>query len=108
MNFLYYLPMAPEIQNPAEVELAALLKEIPPLIDRLNQEYNKFFSGAERKAPAPLRAQVNAKVERLRQSAQQVKSASGRFRAQNMVAQYSSRTAIWDKKLREREATGSR
>ena len=44
-----------------------LAKEIPVEVDRLHNEYNKFFGGAEKRPPIKLREALNKKADRLKQ-----------------------------------------
>ena len=88
-------------------ELDQLSKEIAVLVDRLHHEYNKFFSGAEKKPPIQLRALLEKQVERAKILQRQSQNQSVSFRAQNTMAKYNTHRILWDKRLAEREKTNS-
>jgi hypothetical protein len=89
--------------TPANDEVERLSKEIPVLVDRLHNEYNKFFAGAEKRPPIQLREQLNKAADRLRALIRQVQSHQIAFRAQGAVSKVQTYTAMWDKKMVERE-----
>lgn len=86
-------------------ELARLAKEIPLLTDRLHHEYNKYFSGGEKKPPILLREQLEKLVEKARATMRQAQGVSLSFQLQNAVAKFNTHKALWDKKMLEREGT---
>jgi hypothetical protein len=86
-------------------ELERLIREIPVLVDRLQHEYNKFFTGAEKRPPLQLRGQLDKMAERAMSLQRQVQTASLGFRTSTAVSKYKTYVTMWDKKLQEREGT---
>jgi len=88
-----------DVSNPEHEEADRLAKEMPPLIDKLHMEYNKYFNGAERKPPIQLRDQVEKKMDRLRSVLKQTQAHGAAFRLQNVINKYNTYKALWEKKM---------
>lgn len=95
-----------DIANPDQAELERLNREVPNLIDRLQNEYTKYFNGAEKKPPLKLREQLNKSADRIRTLMRQCQSHTLLFKTQNSLAKITSYTAMWDKKLLDFERSG--
>ena len=96
-----------QFANPLNAEMEKLAKEIPIEIDRLHNEYNKFFGGAEKRPPLKLRETLDKRAERLKGLMIKVTTTGTRLRVQNAVTKYNTYTAMWDKRLAKFELTGS-
>src|SRR4051794_36977538 len=94
------------LQNPLVAELEKLANEVPILIDRLHNEYNKYFGGAERQPPIKLREQLDKTSDRLRTIMKQSTNLGTSLRVQNAVNKYNQYTAMWDKRMEKFERTG--
>lgn len=94
------------LQNPLIAELERLANEIPILVDRLHNEYNKYFGGAEKKPPIKLREELGKQAERLKAIMRQSTNLGTTMRVQNAVNKYNSYIAMWDKRMEKFERTG--
>ena len=65
------------------------------------QKWDTFFSGAERKPPTELQAQVEALVKRYANA--EIRNNGERFRYQSLTARFSTFNELWQKRLRARE-----
>jgi hypothetical protein len=70
-------------------------------IRQLQIEWEKFFSGIERKPPVDLRTKVEAMVRRY--SNAEIRNNTERFRFQNLAARYQTFAELWAKRLRAME-----
>lgn len=93
------------MENPIETEISKLIQDIPPLVDRVNQDYNKFFSGTEKKPPIEIRSKLEKLIDRARAIQRQCQNNVLNQKLQNIFGKYNSFHAIWEKKLKEREQT---
>lgn len=77
------------------------LADIEKGIRQLQVEWEKFFSGLERKPPNDLKA----RVERLIRSyaGAEIRNATDRFRCQTLTARYNTFSELWNKRLRAKE-----
>jgi hypothetical protein len=77
------------------------LNDIEKGIRQLQVEWEKFFSGLERKPPNDLRT----RLERLIRSyaGTEIRNATERFRYQTLTARYNTFNELWNKKLRAKE-----
>ncbi|MBI3554884.1 MAG: hypothetical protein HY074_01315 [Deltaproteobacteria bacterium] len=96
-----------QFANPLNTELEKLSSEIPVEIERLHNEYNKFFGGAEKRPPTKLREALDKRAERLKSIMMKVTTLGTKLRVQNTVNKYNVYIAMWDKKMAKFEATGS-
>ncbi len=96
-----------KFENPLNAEMEKLAKELPVEIDRLHNEYNKFFGGAEKRPPIKLREALDKRAERLKSLMIKVSTLGTRIRVQNAVTKYATYIAMWDKRLAKFELTGS-
>jgi hypothetical protein len=81
--------------------LADDLEAIDKQIRQLQIEWEKFFSGIERKPPTDLKAKVEAVIRRHANA--EIRNNAERFRYQTVVAKYNTFNELWSKKLRARE-----
>ncbi len=81
--------------------LADDLEAIEKQIRLLQIEWDKFFSGIEKKPPTDLKTKVEAIIRRHANA--EIRNNTERFRYQNMVAKYNTLNELWSKKLRARE-----
>ena len=70
-------------------------------IRQLQIEWEKFFSGIERKPPVDMRTKVEAMVRRY--SNAEIRNNTERFRFQNLAARYQTFAELWAKRLRAME-----
>jgi len=75
------------------------------LIERLTRqlqiEWEKFFSGVEKKAPAELRTKVETLIRRY--AGTEIRNNLERFRYQTLASRYNTFNEMWNKKLRAME-----
>jgi hypothetical protein len=70
-------------------------------IRRLQVEWDKFFSGLERKPPYDLRDRVEAVVKRYAHA--DIRNTGERYHYQSLVARYNIWSELWNKRLRALE-----
>lgn len=70
-------------------------------IRQLQIDWDRFFSGLEKKPPNDLKVKVEAIVRRHANS--EIRNNADRFRYQTLTARYSTFNELWSKKLRARE-----
>ena len=70
-------------------------------IRQLQIEWEKFFSGIERKPPVDMRTRVENMVRRY--SNAEIRNNTERFRFQNLAARYQTFAELWAKRLRAME-----
>jgi hypothetical protein len=70
-------------------------------IRQLQIEWEKFFSGIERKPPVDLRTKLEAMVRRC--SNAEIRNNTERFRFQNLASRYQAFAELWAKRLRAME-----
>ena len=70
-------------------------------IRQLQIEWDKFFSGVEKKPPNDLKAKVEALDPPARQ--REIRNNTERFRYQTLTARYNTLNELWSKRLRARE-----
>ena len=70
-------------------------------IRQLQIEWEKFFSGIERKPPVDLRTKLENLIRRY--SNAEIRSNTDRFRFQNLASRYQSFAELWAKRLRAME-----
>jgi hypothetical protein len=70
-------------------------------IRQLQIEWEKFFSGLERKPPIDLRTKLEATVRRY--SNAEIRNNAERFRFQNLASRYQAFAELWAKRLRAME-----
>ena len=70
-------------------------------IRQLQIEWEKFFSGIERKPPVDLRTKLENTIRRY--SNAEIRNNAERFRFQNLASRYQSFSELWAKRLRAME-----
>lgn len=70
-------------------------------IRQLQIEWEKFFSGIERKPPVDLRTKLEGMIRRY--SNAEIRNNTERFRFQNLASRYQSFAELWAKRLRAME-----
>lgn len=70
-------------------------------IRQLQIEWEKFFSGIERKPPVDLRTKLEAMIRRY--SNTEIRNNTERFRFQNLASRYQTFAELWAKRLRAME-----
>lgn len=70
-------------------------------IRQLQIEWEKFFSGIERKPPVDLRTKLEGMIRRY--SNTEIRNNTERFRFQNLASRYQSFAELWAKRLRAME-----
>ena len=70
-------------------------------IRQLQIDWDRFFSGLEKKPPNDLKVKVEALVRRHANA--EIRNNADRFRYQTLTARYSTFNELWSKKLRARE-----
>ncbi len=81
--------------------LADDLDRLDIWIRQLQVKWDMFFSGAERKPPTDLQAQVEGIVKRYGNS--EIRNNGERFRYQSLTARFTTFNELWQKRLRARE-----
>ena len=77
------------------------LDRIDVTIRQLQVKWDMFFSGAEKKPPLDLQAQVDVLLKRYANI--EIRNNGERFRYQSLSARYTSFNELWQKRLRVRE-----
>jgi hypothetical protein len=70
-------------------------------IQKLQIEWDKFFSGVERKPPEQLIRQVETLIRKYAYG--EMRNNAERFRYQSLTARYNTFNELWNKKMRARE-----
>jgi hypothetical protein len=83
------------------VALADDIGVIEVSIRQLQVEWDRFFSGLEKKPPNELKAKVEALIRRHANA--EIRNNGERFRYQGVTARYATFNELWTKKLRLRE-----
>jgi len=83
------------------VALAEDLDVLERSIRQLQIDWDRFFSGLEKKPPNDLKVKVEAIVRRHANA--EIRNNTDRFRYQTLTARYSTFNELWSKKLRARE-----
>jgi hypothetical protein len=83
------------------VSLSEDLDRLDLSIRQLHAKWDLFFSGAEKKPPSDLQAQVEALVKRWANA--EIRNSGERFRYQSLTARLTTFTELWQKRLRARE-----
>lgn len=81
--------------------LAEDLDAIETSIRRLQIEWDKFFSGLERKPPTDLKMRLEALLRQHANS--EIRNNTERFRYQTLTARYNTLSELWSKRLRLKE-----
>lgn len=81
--------------------LAEDIEAIEKSIRRLQIEWDKFFSGLERKPPTDLKMRVEALLRQHANS--EIRNNTERFRYQSLTAKYNTLSELWTKRLRAKE-----
>lgn len=77
------------------------LEVLEKSIRQLQIEWEKFFSGIERKPPVDLRTKLENMIRRY--SNAEIRNNAERFRFQNLASRYQSFSELWAKRLRAME-----
>jgi hypothetical protein len=83
------------------VPLSDDLDRLDVSIRQLQVKWDMFFSGAEKKPPTDLHAQVEGLVKRYANS--EIRNNGERFRYQSLTARFTTFNELWQKRLRARE-----
>jgi len=83
------------------VPLSEDIEAIENAIRRLQIEWDKFFSGLERKPPTDLRTKTEALLRRYANA--EIRNSTERFRFQSLTAKYNTLNELWSKRLRAKE-----
>lgn len=70
-------------------------------IRRLQIEWDKFFSGLERKPPTDLKSRTETLLRRYANT--EIRNNTERFRYQSLTAKYNTLNELWSKRLRAKE-----
>jgi hypothetical protein len=81
--------------------LAEDIEAIEKQIRQLQIDWDKFFSGIDKKPPTDLKTKLEALIRRYSNS--EIRNNTERFRYQTLAAKYNSLNELWSKKLRARE-----
>jgi hypothetical protein len=83
------------------VPLPEDLDRIDITLRQLHAKWDLYFSGAERKPPLDLQAQVEALIRQW--ANQEIRNGGERFRYQGLAARFTTFNELWQKRLRARE-----
>lgn len=92
----------------ATAELQRLAAEISVLLARLQTEYTRYLTGAEKKAPVVLRTKLDQTAQRARTLVRQCQNRALIFKAQEVLNKVQLYSVAWDKKLAALEKTSSK
>ncbi|HTL11410.1 MAG TPA: hypothetical protein VL588_02915 [Bdellovibrionota bacterium] len=87
--------------DPASAKFDELIDRAVPLIEQLNNLYNMFFAGAEKRPPIERRKVLDQVIDTLTKIGKN--TAAQRFKYQGVYQQYVTYRDRWDKKLKELE-----
>ena len=91
--------------NSSDAELAKLhelMDRAGPAIEQLNNLYNQYFAGAERRPPLERRQQLDQLMEMIRMLGKPTQAI--RFKCNSLQSHYVSNRDRWDRLLKEQEA----
>ncbi len=81
-----------------------LVQDFSQKIQKLHMEYQKYFSGAEKKAPQNLRTLVNQDAKRLHQLLRETMGkGAAPLKIRSALTSYETYCALWDKQLGKQE-----
>lgn len=81
-------------------QVAALAAQALIDIARLQTEYTKYFAGAEKKPPRPLRESLDQLIEKIKNIRKSTNlSQAANLKVQNALNSYQTYKALWDKQL---------
>jgi hypothetical protein len=83
------------------VSLSEDLERLDTSMRQLHAKWDMFFSGAEKKPPTDLQAQVEAIIKRYGNA--EIRNNGERFRYQSLTARFTTFNELWQKRLRARE-----
>jgi len=78
-----------------------LIRRAEPMVEQVNQAYNKYFLGLEFKAPTDLRKMLDNLIDKLDGTAKTLPIYQ--FRYDSVRARYMVHKARWDKTMRDLE-----
>ncbi len=92
-----------EIAAPAasSERLTQMIEQVPGLIEQVNNLYNMYFSGAEKRPPIERRKHLDQQMLSIQMTAKPTPAIQ--FRATNVMSTYNTHKDRWDKRLRELE-----
>lgn len=88
-------------QREFAAEIDILLRRAEPMVEQVNQAYNKFFIGLEFRPPTDLRKQLDNLIDKLDGTAKALPIYQ--FRYDSVRARYMVHRARWDKIMRDLE-----
>lgn len=94
-------PLNAKDGGPPLSSLQDLLDRIPPLIEQVNQLYNMYFSGAEKRPPVERRQYLDQCIAQLGAFPKPTQAAQ--FRATTLLQTYQTHKDRWDRLLKQRE-----
>ncbi len=89
------------ISSSTSVDLGEIIQQLEVMMDQLNNLYNQYFAGSEKRAPIEKRKQLNSLLQKLQDAPKTTLQA--RFRANTMLTRCQSQMERWDKLLRKLE-----
>lgn len=92
-----------EVQPDFQGQLLTLVQRTTDSIAKLNVEYGKYFSGAEKRPPVQERENLEALVKEIHKMKKHGNSPSLNFKVNAVLNSYLSYKTVWDKKLQELE-----
>lgn len=93
----------PSVSGKATVspeQLVALIEKSEPMIEQLNQLYQMYLAGVEKRPPLQLRQQLDQNFQKIQRTPKPTPMLQ--FRANTFVQHYQSYTQRWDKLLKDR------
>ena len=97
-----------EVKPDYQGQMETLIKQSNDLIPKMNVEYNKYFSGAEKKPPIKLREELDKVIASIKNLKKHASTQGLNFRVQTALSSYLSYQTVWDKRLHDLEKTSRR
>ena len=92
------------VDGPVTADLDETIQKLEVMTEQLNNLYNQYLSGVEKRAPIEKRRQYASLVQILQNLPKPTLQA--RFRSNTMLVRFQSQMERWDKLLRKLEAGG--
>jgi hypothetical protein len=92
------------VSSPETAKLSELLDRAEPLIEQVNNLYNQYNAGAERRPPIERRQHLDQLIETINVMSKPTPAL--RFRSQSVLTRYITTKERWERVLKEVEKRG--